>query len=89
MTEMEKLIDILDDREIEYERVVNNRLIDGYPIRNQLLIDLGSGTYMSIICQFGSYGYQSGMLEYMLDGEVEGWLNAVDVYRIIKSRMEW
>lgn len=72
MSEMEKLQEWLDKKDIKYERYVE----DGSFNRNQIIIETDE-IKLSFICHYGSYGYQQGLIEmYDFENEPIGFLTA-------------
>lgn len=85
LEELNKLEEYLKRHEIAFER------IDGYDYfgidRHQICVPcVGEGRKWDVICQFGSYGVEKGLLEICGElvrpdcgNDVEGWLTAEDV----------
>lgn len=85
MTEMEKLIELLNEKNISFEVVIQ-------PWFNtpQVFVPNSNNPDGDIICHEGSYGGKCGLLETMGFGQddVCGWLNADDALEIILSCYE-
>lgn len=101
MTEMDKLVEYLDKSGAKYERIKETNIVpfldgNGRDIgRNQVVVyDTEGNIKWDAICQYGSYGYNEGLLEIMgdivdegKDGDsVAGWLTAEDVIRRVKAQ---
>lgn len=101
MNEFDKLIKMLDDAGIPYERNDDkNDLscfgIEREPMRRIKYEKNDNFCVCSVICGYGSYGYEEGLLEIMglltpeeeqLDS-VAGYLTADDVFNRIKKHWE-
>lgn len=103
--ELDKLIKMLDDAKIPYERDDDDPNHDFYkrtgvvPIRR---IKYGKfpekeiGCICSVICGYGTYGGDEGLLEIMglltpseeENDDVAGWLSADDVFNRIKNHYD-
>jgi len=88
MTEMEKLINLMDDAGIPYDV----RTLWGGP---QILYPNTDNCICDAVCHSFSYGHQEGLLEIMglVDEEevgdsVEGWLTGKQVFDRIKKNWE-
>lgn len=97
MTELDKLEMYLKEHGIKYERIDEDNL--GRSIRHQIAVPcmLENGkTEWDAICQKGSYGFESGLLEIYgslvnkeIDGDsVVGWLTAEDVILRLECSQE-
>lgn len=90
MSELDKLEKYLNEHNISYERIDE----EGICNRHQILVKDEDGVVIwDAICQFGSYGYEEGLLEIMGTlvrpedrDSVAGWLTAEDVIKRIESR---
>ena len=84
MTEMDKLQKWLDDNKIKYERIIEEKS----PLRrNQILIETDYKK-LSFICQWGSYGYEKGLIEmYDFQNEPIGFLTAEECINKIKEEL--
>lgn len=86
LTELNKLEEWLKENNIDYERV------DG-EWRHQITVPNKKEKSWDVVCQYGSYGYEDGLLEaygeIVDDGgigdDVEGWLSAEDVIERVKA----
>lgn len=90
MTELDKLENYLKEHEISYERIDSEML--GY--RHIIFVPSRVNREWDAICQFGSYGYESGLLEiygsivdekYGDTDDVRGYLTAEDVIHRIED----
>ena len=101
MSELDKLEMYLKENEIRYKRIDEPAFIpmidDGDVGRHQIVVyDEKGGRKWDAICQFGSYGYEEGLLEIYgnivdkkKDGDtVVGWLTADDVIERIERNNE-
>lgn len=89
--EINKVINWLDKNKIKYEHIVQEAPKGTKCNRNQILIKPDDFTRLSIICHYGSYGYEQGLLEYWdfeMGHEVEGYLTAKDVIKILKKELK-
>lgn len=81
-SELDKLAQYLDEHDISYERI-DKESADSDINRHQIIVRSKEGTRLwDAVCQYGSYGYEEGLLEVMgiiTDEDVEGWLTAQDV----------
>lgn len=85
MTEMTKLMAMLDNAKIPYTvRFPYGEPQVCYPNEMDLICDA--------ICHLGSYGFEAGLLEIMglvdeeaVGDDVEGWLTAENVFRRIEN----
>ena len=100
LTELNKLEQYLKDHNIEYERFDEDEGI--HPSfkyirtkfgRHQICVPNDKDREWDAICQFGSYGHNSGLLEIMgsivradSGDSVEGYLTADDVIERIEKR---
>ena len=92
LTELDKLERMLKDAGIKYERIDEE---DGTPVymwefhqlRCPEMILLGKKWLWYVICNTGSYGSQSGLLELWGRNisEPEGWLRAEECFEKIKE----
>ena len=103
LTELNKLEEYLKNHGIHYVRFDNDDVFDNeFPTlkvkcdRHQIIVpcdDINKREW-DVICQFGSYGYEEGLLEIYgqlvdekEDGDtVAGWLTADDVIKRIERR---
>lgn len=93
MSELDKLETYLKEHGIRHKRIDKPAFIpmldDGDVGRHQIAVyDEEGGIKWDAICQFGSYGYEKGLLEIygdIVEGEcvegVIGWLTADDVIK--------
>ena len=89
MTELDKLEHWLKCNRIEYERFDNDGVIE----RHQIIVYKDGERVWDAICQKGSYGYESGLLEVMGDSvvlpedgdSVCGYLTAQDVINRLEA----
>lgn len=101
LTELNKLEEYLKSHSIQYERIDQDRIYDqGYLMeleRHQICVPVEESDRREwdAICQWGSYGYEEGLLEIMgsivckEDGDsVAGWLTAEDVIKRIEKRAD-
>ena len=102
LTEMNKLEKYLREKHIPYERIDQEQILDQYGLARQLerhqicVPDANYPWSWDVICHWGTYGYEEGLLElggdlvdYKKDGDtVVGWLTADDVIRRIESYVE-
>lgn len=83
MTEMQKLVTLLDEEHIPYEiSEIYGTAQVFYPSIKSHVCDA--------ICHSGSYGYADGLLEIMGltktdEDDVEGWLTAEEVFNRMKQ----
>lgn len=104
-TEFDKLVKMLDDAKIPYERDDDNPDHEYYilsgnsPVKR---IKYGKfpgkeiGCICSVICGYGTYGGDEGLLEIMglltpneeENDDVAGWLSADDVFNRIKNHYD-
>lgn len=81
MTEMDKLQKWLDENHIEYER----RIEEGVINRNQILIETNE-VELSFVCHYGSYGYEKGLVEmWDFNSEPIGYLTADDCIKELEK----
>ncbi len=100
LTEMNKLESYLKERHIQYERIDTDRVLDAKGLivrleRHQICVPSahGSNREWDVICHYGSYGYEAGLLEIYgtlvnekADGDsVVGYLTADDVIKRIEK----
>lgn len=92
MTELDKLENYLKEHKIAYERIESEEMF-GY--RHGIFVPSRINRVWDAICQFGSYGYEEGLLEIYgsIVGEkygdkdyVRGWLTAEDVIHRIEEQ---
>ena len=87
VTEMERLEKLLTDAKIPFEKVV-----DHWYQTPHIYYPKGNEFVCSVICHKYSYGYEEGLLEIMglteSEDDVEGYLNAVQVFSRIKAHYE-
>lgn len=98
LTELNKLEGYLRKNGIEYERIDQERELDVYGMaiqleRHQICVPAKEDKDWDVICHWGSYGYEEGLLELYgslvteKDGDsVAGWLTADDVIKRIESK---
>ena len=95
LSELNKLERYLKEHNIKYERLDEDD-DDGYFCRHQISVpEHGAGKKWDAICQYGSYGYEAGLLEIygtLVDrakwGDTDtvcGWLKADDVIARIEA----
>lgn len=92
MSELDKLEKYLKEHNIPYERI--DEAEKGIMDRHQILVKDKDGCEIwDAICHFGSYGYESGLLEIMGTlvrpedrDSVVGWLTAEDIIGRIEGR---
>lgn len=90
MTELERLKKYLEEHKIPHE--VKREEYGGIVFRNQIIVHNGEGKRLwDVICQYGSYGFEEGLLEGMnLPGgddslDVEGWLAADEIIKRLEE----
>ena len=91
MTELDKLEKYLQEHKIPYDRIddEDDRHIRGY-VRHQICVptlELRDREW-DAICQYGSYGYEEGLLEIygtIAGNDVVGWLTAENVIKRIEE----
>lgn len=104
MNEFDKLCKMLDDAKIPYERNDDKNNLSCFGVNREPMRRIVYGPdpdkdrvcVCSVICGYGSYGYEEGLLEMMglLTPEemecdsVKGWLTADDVFNRIKRHWE-
>ena len=95
LLEMNKVETYLKENGIKYERTGN----PGIPVmgrnvgeQHKIQVNDNNGNWVwDVICHPGSYGYESGLLEYWskeeydAGGDVSGWLTAEDVIQKIQG----
>lgn len=100
LTELNKLEKYLWEKHIPYERIDQAQILDQYGIARQLerhqicVPDANYPLSWDVICNWGSYGYEEGLLElsgdlvdYKKDGDtVVGWLTAAEVIGMIEAK---
>lgn len=85
MTEMMKLVELLENSAVPHEITRGSNYIQvWYPNRINAVSDA--------IWDYGSYGYEEGLLEIMglteNEGAVEGWLSAEEVFSRWRAHYE-
>lgn len=92
LKELNKLENYLRDNKIPYDRIDEEGMYKYNPRINRHQIMVPSKEFpwkWDVICHYGSYGYEQGLLEGMGNifggGEPEGYLTAEDVIERIKS----
>lgn len=101
LTELNKLEKYLRGKHIPYERIDQDQILDQYGLARQLerhqicVPDANYPWSWDVICNWGSYGYEEGLLEIKgsivseNDGDsVAGYLTADDVIRRIENYVE-
>ena len=106
LTEMNKLEDYLKANGFEYQREDLDNLLppgswratqkilgeDAEPVdKHQIIVFENGACSWDVICQYGSYGNDEGLLEGMgsiFEDDVEGWLTAADVIKKIEEAKE-
>lgn len=102
LTEMNKLEKYLREKYIPYERIDQDKILDQSGFvrleQHQICVPVTDPRYKKwdVICHWGSYGHEEGLLElygdlvdYEKDGDtVVGYLTADDVIRRIESYVE-
>lgn len=84
MDELKKLQNYLEDHNIAYQRIDKEK---GLLNRHQIIVFEHGKRLWDAICQYGSYGYEEGLLEVYGDPVIKpedgdsvcGWLTAEDV----------
>lgn len=101
LTEMNKLEKYLHEKHIPYDRIDQDKILDqsGFVRLERHQMCVPNANYLwswDVICHWGSYGHEEGLLElsgdlvdYKKDGDtVVGYLTADDVIRRIESYVE-
>ena len=92
LTELNKLEEYLKENDFRYERRDRAGVVcDGEEVIDwhQIKVYEDCRTVWDVICHYGSYGFEDGLLEGMgsiFGSDVEGWLTAADVIRKIEGR---
>ena len=94
--EMDKLENLLKESKIEYIRDINIKkvlpdLLNGKyaPVRNQIILNRNNRNICSVICHYGSYGVNDGLLDFWdFKNEAQGFLNAKEAFELIKKSLE-
>lgn len=98
MSELDKLVAYLKEHHIRYRRVDEESNIlkcEGFdicPDRHQVIVyDANGNRAWDAICQWGSYGYDEGLLEISgnivsVENDVEGWLTADDIIERLRTK---
>lgn len=97
MSELEKLEAYLNERGIPHERIEEGRTLgERFYAWSQIVVyDERGERQWDVVCHYGSYGYEEGLLEAMgapivraSDGDsVVGWLTAQDVIDRLEGRV--
>lgn len=83
LRELDKLEQYLKDKNIKYER---RDECEGRFDFHQIISESAEDWKWDVICHYGSYGCDEGLLEIMVgDDEPEGWLTADDVIKRIEG----
>lgn len=103
MSELDKLEAYLKENNYKYERIDEDERKLKMSVcsdidfsRHQIIVyDETDSRIFDVICQYGSYGYQQGLLEVMgvivkdESDDVEGWLSAEEVIKRMEELREW
>lgn len=65
MSELDKLEQYLKANNVDYERIDNDGICGKLLERHQIIVFENGERSWDAICQYGSYGYEEGLLEVM------------------------
>ena len=102
LTQLNRLEEYLKSKGIPYERKdQEDEFLEGHPYcrtqfeRHQIIVPNKENYEWDVICQYGSYGAEEGLLEIMgtivrpnAGDSVEGWLTADDVIERVEEVTE-